>query len=233
MREGIVEQNPVIATNIAIEKPSRDRVLIETELAAIWAASRDDDYGRCVRLLMLTGQRREAVYGGMSSTSSAASGACRRSARRTIVRILCRSPHVQSQFSNLPRGAHGGVMDPSTYSAWASAASGDGAAPACGRDRVRSAGAAVAWGMAREARSKPADAFEASMKQSYASAGKAPRRRVHSLSGIAAIAVCGLPPPRIVIGYPCASSAVRCRTLFVLSRFGPHTVQPNTSVVRD
>ena len=40
------------------------------------------------------------------------------------------------------------------------------------------------------------------MKQSYASAGKAPRRRVHSPSGIAAIAVCGLPPPRIVIGYP-------------------------------
>jgi hypothetical protein len=39
-------------------------------------------------------------------------------------------------------------------------------------------------------------------KQSYASAGKAPRRRVHSPSGIAAIAVCGLPPPRIVIGYP-------------------------------
>src|ERR1700756_4734212 len=39
------------------------------------------------------------------------------------------------------------------------------------------------------------------MKQSYASAGKAPRRRVHSPSGIAAIAVFGLPPPRIVIGY--------------------------------
>jgi hypothetical protein len=32
-------------------------------------------------------------------------------------------------------------------------------------------------------------------------AGKAPRRRVHSPSGIAAIAVFGLPPPRIVIGY--------------------------------
>src|SRR5258705_8079545 len=39
------------------------------------------------------------------------------------------------------------------------------------------------------------------MKQSYASAGKAPRRRGHSLSGIAAIAEFGLPPPRIVIGY--------------------------------
>ena len=38
------------------------------------------------------------------------------------------------------------------------------------------------------------------MKQSYASASKAPRRRVHSPSGIAAIAGCGLPPPRIIIG---------------------------------
>src|ERR1700690_1599486 len=57
------------------------------------------------------------------------------------------------------------------------------------------------------------------MKQSYASAGKAPRRRVHSLSGIAAIAECGLPPPRIVIGPPAhQAQLVRCRTLFVLSR---------------
>jgi hypothetical protein len=44
------------------------------------------------------------------------------------------------------------------------------------------------------------------MKQSYASAGKAPKRRVHSPGGIVAIAVCGLPPPRIMIGN-CASSA--------------------------
>jgi hypothetical protein len=51
------------------------------------------------------------------------------------------------------------------------------------------------------------------MKQLYASAGKAPRRRVHSPSGIAAIAVCGLPLPRIVIDYR-ASRKRRCRTYF-------------------
>lgn len=51
------------------------------------------------------------------------------------------------------------------------------------------------------------------MKQLYASAGKAPRRRVHSPSGIAAIAVCGLPPPRIVIDYR-ALRKRRCRTYF-------------------
>src|SRR5215469_6428041 len=57
------------------------------------------------------------------------------------------------------------------------------------------------------------------MKQSYASAGKAPRRRVHSLSGIAAIAGCGLPPPRIIIGYPAhqaPSGAEPCLSFLVL-----------------
>lgn len=47
--------------------------------------------------------------------------------------------------------------------------------------------------------------------------GQAPKRRVHSPSGIAAIAVCGLPPPRIIIGN-CASKRSQRRTLFVLSR---------------
>jgi integrase len=64
MREGIVEQNPVAATNKAVEEESRDRVLTSIELAAIWPACREDDYGRIIRLLMLTGQRREEV-GGM------------------------------------------------------------------------------------------------------------------------------------------------------------------------
>jgi hypothetical protein len=57
------------------------------------------------------------------------------------------------------------------------------------------------------------------MKQSYASAGKAPRRRVHSLSGIAAIAECGLPPPRIVIGYPAHQAHSGAEPFFVLFRY--------------
>src|SRR6266480_8035436 len=57
------------------------------------------------------------------------------------------------------------------------------------------------------------------MKESYASAGKAPRRRVHSPSGIAAIAEFGLPPPRIVIGYlahQTQSGAELCLSFLVL-----------------
>lgn len=61
MREGEVEVNPVIATGKAKEEVSRDRVLTEPEIAAIWHACSADDYGRIVRLLMLTGQRREEV----------------------------------------------------------------------------------------------------------------------------------------------------------------------------
>jgi integrase len=64
MREGLVDANPVIGTNRSVDERSRDRVLSDEELAAIWRACRDDDYGRIVRLLILTGQRREEV-GGM------------------------------------------------------------------------------------------------------------------------------------------------------------------------
>src|SRR5215204_6074688 len=65
IREGLSEKNPVIGTNRAADERSRDRVLSDKELAIIWSACRDDDFGRIVRLLILTGQRREEV-GGMN-----------------------------------------------------------------------------------------------------------------------------------------------------------------------
>jgi integrase len=61
MGEGLAEINPVIGTNKATEEFSRDHVITDAELAAIWRACRDDDYGRIIRLLMLTGQRRDEV----------------------------------------------------------------------------------------------------------------------------------------------------------------------------
>ena len=63
MREGIVDANPVIGTNKPPEPPSRDRVLTDTELAEIWAACQDNDYGRIVKLALLTGARREEIGG--------------------------------------------------------------------------------------------------------------------------------------------------------------------------
>jgi integrase len=62
MREGLCDANPVVATNDpGAGRPSRDRVLSMTELAAIWRACQDDDFGQIVRLLMLTGARRREI----------------------------------------------------------------------------------------------------------------------------------------------------------------------------
>ena len=40
---------------------SRDRVLTDSELATIWKALPDSDYGDILKLLILTGQRREEI----------------------------------------------------------------------------------------------------------------------------------------------------------------------------
>lgn len=61
IREGLVDVNPVVATNRPAEPKSRERVLSDVELVEVWQACRNDDYGRIVRLLILTGQRREEV----------------------------------------------------------------------------------------------------------------------------------------------------------------------------
>ena len=62
--EGLTDATPVLGTNKATAEISRDRVLTPVELAAIWQESGAGDYAAIVRLLILTGQRREEV-GGM------------------------------------------------------------------------------------------------------------------------------------------------------------------------
>jgi integrase len=52
--------NPVQHAEKRSEK-SRERVLTDDELRAIWNACGDDDYGAIVKLLMLTGQRRDEI----------------------------------------------------------------------------------------------------------------------------------------------------------------------------
>ena len=60
VQEGLIDANPAIGLK-GSPQTSRDRVLTDAELADIWRACRDDDYGRIVRLLILTGQRREEI----------------------------------------------------------------------------------------------------------------------------------------------------------------------------
>jgi integrase len=64
-KEGLgVETNPVSFTNDPAEGiPARERVLDDDEIAALWGACGDDDFGSIVKLLVLTGCRREEIGG--------------------------------------------------------------------------------------------------------------------------------------------------------------------------
>jgi integrase len=64
---GLCDSNPVVGTPDPAEGvQSRDRVLSDKELAAVWNACADDDFGKIVRLLILTGCRRGEI-GGLRS----------------------------------------------------------------------------------------------------------------------------------------------------------------------
>jgi integrase len=62
MQAGLCEINPVIGTrNPGKAIPSRERVLSDDEIRIIWNALLDDDFGRIVKLLILTGCRRSEI----------------------------------------------------------------------------------------------------------------------------------------------------------------------------
>jgi integrase len=56
--EGLCEENPVTGTNKQEESGPRERSLSDKEAATVWLAAPDTDYGRIVRLILLTGCRR-------------------------------------------------------------------------------------------------------------------------------------------------------------------------------
>lgn len=59
--EGMCDANPVAGTRALADEVRRERVLSDDELRALWRACGDDDFGRIVRLLILTGARRDEV----------------------------------------------------------------------------------------------------------------------------------------------------------------------------
>jgi integrase len=63
MREGLTDANPVVGTNKPAESKPRERVLTDGELVLIWKATPANEYGRIVKLLVLTGCRREEIGG--------------------------------------------------------------------------------------------------------------------------------------------------------------------------
>jgi integrase len=63
MRRGLHDSNPVAVTEARPER-SRDRVLTDEELVAIWNTVGNGEFGQAVKLLILTGQR-ESEIGGL------------------------------------------------------------------------------------------------------------------------------------------------------------------------
>jgi integrase len=62
VKEGLAELNPVTQT-WKLAEPARERVLSPDELRRVWLALPSDDYGTIVKLLLLTGQRRDEIGG--------------------------------------------------------------------------------------------------------------------------------------------------------------------------
>jgi integrase len=59
--EGLLDLNPVAGTAKATENGSRERVLSQDELRKLWRSLVDDPFSNVVRLLLLTGQRRNEI----------------------------------------------------------------------------------------------------------------------------------------------------------------------------
>lgn len=60
--QGYIESHPLIRGKAPNALKERSRVLRDEELGHIWRTTEDDTYGRILRLLILTGQRRAEVW---------------------------------------------------------------------------------------------------------------------------------------------------------------------------
>ena len=110
--EGLLDANPVEGTAKVNEGGSRERVLTQDELRQLWRTLGDDRFADIVRLLLLTGQRRNEIGGLQWGEVDLAKGIMILPAHRTknkrkhelplsrqALAILSRQPRPASLFS--------------------------------------------------------------------------------------------------------------------------------------
>jgi integrase len=103
IKEGIrlPEGNVAASTNEREEK-SRERVLSDTELKAIWVACSDNDFGAILKLLILTGQRKSEIgslrWDEVHDEEIALPGARTKNKRAHIVPLSDAAKTVLNQF---------------------------------------------------------------------------------------------------------------------------------------
>jgi integrase len=125
MREGLTETNPVIGTSRPYDRGGRERVLSESELAQVWHATGDNHYGAIIKLLILTGLRREEIGGLRWSEVDLSAGLIQLPPRRTKngrVHFVPLSDPAIALLRVVPHRADGelvfgsGANGPSSYS---------------------------------------------------------------------------------------------------------------------
>jgi integrase len=105
--QGLCEANPVMGTiDPAKDIQARDRVLSDRELAAVWNACADDDFGKIVKLLVLTGCRRDEIGSLRWSEIDLNAGTLTISAERSKNRrahVLTLPPMALDILKSIPR----------------------------------------------------------------------------------------------------------------------------------
>jgi integrase len=107
IERGYCEANPTLNIAPRAEKRSRNRVLTEAELVEVWRVSGDDDYGRIVRLLILTGQRKSEIADLARSEIDFERGLIELPPERTKNRRPHLVPLSNEVLSLLPNGSDG------------------------------------------------------------------------------------------------------------------------------
>jgi integrase len=59
--EGLCENNPVVGTNKTSNDQERERALTDSEIVRVWKGAPDNDYGRILKLCLLTGARKSEI----------------------------------------------------------------------------------------------------------------------------------------------------------------------------
>jgi integrase len=107
--------NPVDGSHRPADPVSRERVLTDSEVVAIWKACGDDDYGRIIRLLALTGARRQEVGGIAASELDLDAGTwtlpAARSKNHRAHAIALPAPALEI-LKSVPRGEHDHLFGP-------------------------------------------------------------------------------------------------------------------------
>ena len=128
MQMGLADTNPVIGTIKPSEGKPRERVLSDSELAAIWRACGDDHHGKIIQLLVLLGARRAEVGGmawsefdldGPNPTWTLPAERSKNGRAHTLPLMPAALDIIRSVPKMVSRGQLFGAHSPAGFTAWA------------------------------------------------------------------------------------------------------------------